>query len=364
MALDGNFSTAILDLVEDLVTADKVNISEAIFQETFGIGSFTGAHTLRTGVRHGNVIPIVLAGENYCAMPVGDQQSCELNECDLTVNYQAKKWDLAEYNCRIPICMRTFDENFLVFWNMYRQRLEDPLQEPDAQAFLTYLTQQVERNILGAQWRVGYWGDTSVTTNNLINGNNGYFVQAEAGNGIKAPITVAGTAPTAEEILNSIQTALETASGDINAMWLGQSDVVIKMSWTVANKIVIYLNQLNRQNPYNCDCISADGIVSADRFSVEGLRLFGYRVEAHREIDGGATCVTDADVNKILIARKSNLLIGTNTQDKMEMFDIFYDKRDRQIYMDSMIYLGVSIPLDEYIYLTVEEEEEEEPIEG
>lgn len=353
MALDGNFSTAIIDLVEDLVTADNVNISEAIFQETFGIGSFVNAHTLRTGVRNGSVIPIVLAGDNYCAMPVGNEQSCELNDCDLETNYSAKKWDLAEYNCRIPICMRTFDENFLVFWNMYRQRLEDPLQEADAQAFLTYLTQQVERNILGAQWRVGYWGDTSATANDLIKGNNGYFVQAEAGNGIKAPITVAGTAPTAEEILDSIQEALNTAS---DQMWLSESDVVIKMSWTVANKIAIYLNSLNRQNPYNCDCVSADGIVSADRFSVEGLRLFGYRVEAHREIDGGATCVTDADVNKILIARKSNLLIGTNTTDKMEMFEIFYDRKDRMIYMDSMIYLGVSIPLDEYIYLTVDTE--------
>lgn len=351
MALDGNFSTAITALVEDLVTADNVNISEAIFQETFGIGSFVSAHTLRTGVRNGSVIPIVLAGDNYCDMPVGNEQSCELNDCDLETNYAAKKWDLAEYNCRIPICMRTFDENFLVFWNMYRQRLEDPLQEPDAQAFLTYLTQQVERNVLGAQWRVGYWGDTSAITNNLINGNNGYFVQAEAGAGIKASITAAGAAPTAEEILDSIQAALNTAS---DQMWMGESDVVVKMSWTVANKIAIYLNTLNRQNPYNCDCVSADGIISADRFSVEGLRLFGYKVEAHREIDGGATCVTDADVNKILIARKSNLLIGTNTTEKMEMFEIFYDKKDRMIYMDSMIYLGVSIPLDEYIYLTVE----------
>lgn len=358
MAFDGNFNTAVLALVEDLVTADKVNISEAIFQETFGIGSFASAHTLRTDVRNGNVIPIVLAGDNYCAMPVGDELSCEMNDCDLTVNYAAKKWELAEYNCRIDICMRTFSENFLAFWNMYRQRLEDPLAQPDAQAFLTYLTQQVERNILGAQWRVGYWGDTSATTNNLIKGNNGFFVQAEAGNGIKAPITAAGAQPTAEEILDSIQAALETASGDTNAIWLGQSDVVIKMPWSMANKIAIYLNKLNRQNPYNCDCVSADGIVSADRFTVDGLRLFGYRVEAHREIDGGSTCVTTPNINQILIARKSNLLIGTNTQDKMEMFDIFYDKKDRKIYMDSMIYLGVSIPLDEYIYLSTEIEPE------
>lgn len=351
MALQGNFSTAITALIEDLVTADKVNISEAIFQETWGIGSFVGAHTLRTGVRHGSVIPIVLAGDNYCAMPVGDETSCTLNSCDLTVNYDAKKWDLSEYNCRIPICMRTFDENFLVFWNMYRQRLDNPLDAPDAQAFLTYITGQVERNILGAQWRVGYWGDSG-SANNLISGNDGYFTQAAAGGGTKVQITaVDDENPTAKEILDALEATLGSA---YNQIWLSQSDVVIKMSWATANKIAMYLNGLNRQNPYNCDCVSADGIVSADRFSVNGLRLFGYPVEAHKEIDGGAGCVSGSNVNQILIARKSNLLIGTNTQEKLDDFDIFFDKKDRTIYVDSLIYLGVSIPLDEYIYLTTD----------
>lgn len=34
MALQGNFATAVGDLVDSLVTADKVNINEAIFQST------------------------------------------------------------------------------------------------------------------------------------------------------------------------------------------------------------------------------------------------------------------------------------------------------------------------------------------
>src|SRR5690606_35889952 len=233
MALEGNFSSAIVDLVEDLTSADKLNINEAIFQDTWGIGSFVGAHTLRTGVRHGAIIPIILAGDNYCAMPVGDETDCDLNECDLEMNFAAKKWDLAEYNCRIPICMRQFDENFLVFWNMYRQRLENPLSEPDAQAFLEYLTNQVERNILGAQWRVGYWGDTSETTNGVIQGNDGDWAQAMAGSGYKLQITAAGAEPTAEEILDAIEEAL---NANYDKMWLAEADVVIKMGWAAANK--------------------------------------------------------------------------------------------------------------------------------
>ncbi len=351
MALDGNFSTAIVDLVEDLVSADKVNINEAIFQETWGVGSFVGAHTLRTGVRHGSIIPIVLAGDNYCAMEAADGTDCDLNECDLETNFAAKKWDLSEYNCRIPICMRQFDENFLVFWNMYRQRLDNPLDAPDAQAYLSYLTNQVERNILGAQWRVGYWGDTSATTNDLIRGNDGYWAQAMAGSGYKLQITAAGAEPTAEEILDAIEEAL---NANYDKMWLSESDVVIKMGWAAANKVIIYLNKEARNNPYNCECVSPDGIVSADRFTIEGLRIFGYKVEAHKEIDGAGNCIIDSNPFQILITRKSNLLIGTNTQDKMEGFDIFFDKVSRKIYIDSMIYLGVSLPLDDYIYLTTD----------
>lgn len=349
--LQGNFATEIAALVTDLTTADKVNINEAIFQETFWIDGFVGRHTLRTGVRNGSVISIIGAMDNYCSMPVGDERSCELNECDITPNYIGKKWDLAEYNCRIAICMRTFDEDFLVFWNMYRQRLEDPLQEADAQAFLNYITDQVERNVMGTQWRVGYWGDKA-SGSNLINGNNGFFAQASAGGGFIDQIASVGPEPTGQEIIDAVQAALEENS---DTLWLAHEDVVIKMSYAMANKVVIYLNRLGMQNQYNCDCVNPDGIVSANRFTVEGLRLFGIPVEAHREIDGGAACAgVNGNKYQLLIARKSNLLVGTNTVDKMEGFDIFYDKKDRQIYIDTMIYLGVSIPLDEYIYLSTE----------
>src|SRR5690606_16680910 len=124
-------------------------------------------------------------------MPLGDETSCDLNDCDITPNYSTKEWCLAEYNCRVEICMRSFDENFLLFWNMYRQRLEDPLAEPDAQAFLDYITDIVEKTVMGTQWRVGYWGDAD-SENELIEGCDGFFVQAEAGSGEKIEITPAG----------------------------------------------------------------------------------------------------------------------------------------------------------------------------
>lgn len=351
MALQGNFATAVADLVDSLVAADKVNINEAIWQQTFGVGSFSQAHTLLTERRNGQLQPIVLSNNYYGTMPAGDETSCDLNECDLTPNYSTKEWCLAEYNCRLEICMRSFDENFLLFWNMYRQRLDDPTTTPDAQAFLDYITDIVEKSILGTQWRVGYWGDTAEIENDLINGCDGFFVQAEAGDGEKINLTSEGTEPTADEIYAALQEAYEYATNQTT--WGMEADLVWKMSYAAAAKLVSWLNTNADLSQYNCDCINPDAVTQGRRFSVDGLRIFGIPVEAHREIDLSMTAAggTGNDKYQILLARKSNLLVGTNTTDKMEGFDIFFDKVSRKVYIDSMVYLGVMIPLDEYVYI-------------
>ena len=350
MALQGNFATAIGDLVTNLVAADIANINEAIFQETFTVGSFSQAHTMLTGRRNGTPQPIVLSNDYYGSMPKGDETSCDLNACDLTPNYSSKEWCLSEYNCRIPICMRSFDEEFLMFWNMYRQGLEDPTAEPDTQAFLDFIENIVRNQVQGTQWRVGYWGDTSETGNDLINGCDGYFVQAEAGSGEKIDLTVAGAEPTGEELYNSMKEAYEFA---VQQVWGAETDVVMKTSYAVASKMVAWLNTMTDTSQYNCDCYDPDGITSARRFTVENLRVFGIPVEAHREIDLSAAAAGKVQIDKyqILLARKSNLLIGTNSENKMEGFDLFYDKTDRKVYIDTMIRLGVMIPLDEYVYI-------------
>lgn len=351
MALQGNFATAIGDLVTNLVASDIANINEAIWQETFGVGSFAQSHTLITNRRSGQVQPIVLAQNYYGSMPKGDEKSCDLNACDLTPNYSAKEWCLSEYNCRIPICMKNFDEEFLMFWNMYRQTLEDPTGEPDAQAFLDYIEQTVRNQVLGTQWRVGYWGDTAASQNDLINGCDGFFVQAEAGTGHKIDIVAAGAEPTALEIYASFQDAYEYA---MSQTWGDQPDVVWKTTYAVAAKLVTWLNTMQDTSQYNCECYDPAGIVATRKFNVQGLRIFGIPVEAHREIDLSMTAAGASAYEKwkALLIRKSNLLIGTNTENKMEGFDMFYDKTDRKIYIDSVVRLGVMIPLEEYVYVS------------
>lgn len=349
MALQGNFATAIGDLVNNLVAADIANINEAIWQETFGVGNFAQSHTLITNRRNGQVQPIVLDNDYYGSMPVGTHTNCELNECDITPNYAAKEWCISEYNCRLELCMRSFDEEFLVFWNMYRQGLEDPTQEPDAQAFLDYIEGIVRNRVLGTQWRVGYWGDTSATENDLINGCDGFFAQAEAGDGEKIDIEVAGTAPTGEELYKAMEKAYNYGFQQI---WGGQPDVVWKMTYAAAAKLVTWLNSTGDTSMYNCDCYDPNNIVGARRFTIQGLRIFEIPVEAHREIDLSMAAAGATDAYKILLIRKSNLLVGTSSTDKMEGFDMFFDRVSRKVYIDTMVTLGVMIPLDEYVLIS------------
>jgi len=354
MALQGNWATAIGDLVTSLAAGDLVNINETIFQENFIVGNFAQAHTVVTDRRDGQLQPILEIEDYYGSMPKGDATSCALNACDITPVYSSKTWCLTEQNCRLEICMRSFDENFLIFWNQYRQQLEDPLTEPDTQVFLDYVVNIVSERIQGTEWRIGYWGDTSLTANDYVNGCDGYFVQAEAGGGEKVELVgaVAGSF-TPEELYAAMQKAYVIAN---NSVWASATDIVWKMPYTVAAELVTWLNTMQDTSQYNCDCFDANGIVSARRFNVAGLQIFGIPVEAHREINlsAGAGGVTGLGLYKILLTKKSNLLIGVNTTDKMEGFDIMYDKISRKIYIDSIVKLGVMIPLDDYVYISDE----------
>ncbi|WP_448607598.1 hypothetical protein [Paenimyroides ceti] len=349
MPIQGNFAAEIRAMVTNLVDADKMNIGNAIFQSVFGIDDFTRYHQLVTGVRDGGKVPIILAGNDYGSMPAGDEKSCEFNECDVDIQYSSQTWSLGEYNCKIPICLRTLDEDFLVFWNMYRQRLEDPLERPDYKAFLSFLTEKVENRIKGTQWRVGYLGDKS-STNNLINNNNGYFVQAEAGSGTKINLPQAN--PTPEEIYEALTEAYNAASEKV---WFSEKDVVWRMTYAMAAKFVAFLNTKADLSQYNCDCINPDALTTGRRFKVEGLTIYGIPVHAHREIDGSMAAVSQTNKFQALLIRESNQLLGTNETDNLSEFDIWYSKDDKKIYIESLVYMGVSIPLeDEYVFITNE----------
>lgn len=347
MALQGNFATKIQAVVTDLTSAEMVNINKAIYTDVFGITDFTSAHTFIPNVRQGSVIPIVNDDADFGAYPKGDARSCAMNNGTLNEVYDAKVWDLVELNSRYAICLKSLEEDFLVFWNKQKLVLEDPTQQPEWGDYVDFLTNKAVRDLKAAQWRQGYMGDTA-NASALVNGANGFFAQAEAMNGLKIDITKAGLAPTGEELYKALREGYEAVALEA---WFDESTAIIKMTKTMAFTIVNFLNSLSDASQYDVTILNPNAIVAGRKFSIDGLHIFGLKVEVHSEIDRSMSAIGEANKFKAIIARKSNLLVGAPSLDKVEQLDIFYDRKDKNIYIDVATYFGVAIVTSEYVLI-------------
>ena len=347
MALDTNFNANITAIVDSLTAAEKLTYADVIFAAAHETGDFAPKHNVITGVRDGSYVPIITRGNNYGALSA-DSGDCSMNECDLTDSYSAKKWVIGDYNCRVPICLKSYSDDFKLFWGMYSQTLDDPQNESDKDKFLAYVFDKAQRNIQGALWRTGYYGDTT-SANSLISENNGIWTEAEAGDGEKIEMTLTAGELTGEEIYNYLAEAYITAQ---NSEWFNESEAVFVLSRKMATKLVTWFNSLSDRSLYNCDCYDASKIVSARAFSVDNFAVFGIKVVSHKEEQEAGKAVSVQPNYRALLINESNMLIGVETMKHLDQFDIFFDKKDRKIYVDMAIQIGAAIPLDEYVLLT------------
>lgn len=362
MAYTSNFVEDVISLVEDLTTAEKLTMSELIFSKAFGVDDIQDTHRVVTGVRNGNLVPILKGGANYESFPFNTMANCNKPSCDIADEYSTYKWDLGLIECRVPICMRTFDENFLIFWNEYRQITPDPDLNT---AFLQYLTDKFRENLRAAMWRVAYFGDTA-SASNLFNGFDGFFTQGEANPDqlINIPKNAGATYAlqqmTGQEVYDLLA-SMYTEAGE--QPWFDETILEFRIPRIMATKLVTWLNGLADSSMYNCDCLNPQAITGRRVFTVDGLRLFGLPVLVHKEWDGvingtselngGGGANARVNPNRAFLTYRDNLLIGTSETEALEYFDIFYDKMTNQIYLDGGSYIGAAIPLiDEYILAT------------
>lgn len=348
MALDKNFKEQITDKINSYVSAEKMNMANAIFDRQHDIGDFSSKHNIITGVVNGNMIPIITKGNRY-GMLKASKGDCSMNECDLETTYSSKKWVVGDYDCRIPICMDSYSEDFLRFWGAYKTTLEDPSEVPTYKAYLDWLVSYTKESVEGALWLKAYWGDTT-SVNELISLNNGFWTEAKAGDGIKINMGDPATPLTGEAIYKFLQSAYEQT---IDEVWYTEEDMVFVMSHKMARTLVSFLNTKADLSKYNCDCLDVDAITGKRRFSIANLTVFGIPVVAYKEVDMASIqgLGVDADFRALLI-NKENLLIGINTEKHLNQFNMFYDQKDRKIYIDLKIQIGASIPeVESYTFL-------------
>lgn len=357
MAITTNFATELLDLITDITSAETAVISQAIYESSFEIGQLAESHTVLPGVRNGNVIPIISTNPSYSAFPFKDPANCTIPDCDLDLGFAAKAWQLGMIACKIPICINTFSDNFLAFWQSNKRVFGD---ENLDSALMQFIINKFQQNLQAAMWRVAYFGDTSLTGNALLKSIDGIFTQAEAGEGTKIEITQntsgggGSSVPlTGEAIYAYLLQAYNVA---VVSPWYDPSTAVIKMTAAMASVFVGWLNSLGDRSMYNCECYSADGITSQRSFSIDGqLRIFGIPIEVHRELDGVINALTLGYPYRAILTSKENIIIGTSEIDQLPAFDVWYSKDDDQIYIKGGAHIGVSLVTDDYVYLGAED---------
>lgn len=363
MAYTDNFIADLLPLVEDLVGAEGMEFNKLLFEKVFLTSDVTKKHTVVTGVRNGTLVPILSDMPNYESFPFIDASVCNTQECDVNANYSSYKWELGLISCRIPICLRTFDDNFLLFWNSYK--MLNPTKAVNGTymrtALLQYITNLVRNNFEAARWRVLYFGDKT-SASNLFKGFNGWFAQMEANTTLVVPIakntalTYAAQKQTGQEVYDTLVAMEQLYLGQ---EWAGTKPVTFKITKLQAMALAAYLNTLEDHTCCNgVERLNPDNIASKnffyDKLAFHGIPLevvpeWDAVINNTTELNGGGGNNPRVNPNRIVLTSKDNLLIGTEEKDQLSMFDIFYEKKDKKVYIDAEAYLGAAVPLKEYI---------------
>lgn len=363
MAYTDNFVADFLPLVDDLISAEGAEYSKLIFNKVFLASDITKDHTVVTGVRNGTLVPIIDSEPNYEAFPFISAESCDTTECSLNSQYSGFKWDLGLISCRVPICLRTFNDNFLRFWNSYK--MLNPQKAEDGTylrtALLQYITDLLTNSLEIAKWRVEYFGDKG-SASPLLNGFDGWFAQASAVTSLLIPIaknsaaTYALQQMTGQEIYDLL---LQMEALYLEQEWAGDKPMEYRMTKKMAMTLAAYLNKLKDSSC--CDGVerlNPDNVASKtfffDRLSFHGLPIkpmpeWDKIINKVGVLNGGGGTAARVDPNRVLLINKTNLLIGTEEKDMLKMFDVFYDKKDKKVYFDLEAYLGAAIPLREFV---------------
>lgn len=359
--INTDFTNNVLSLVDDLVTADMVDMSKSIYERQFETNGISETHTVIPGVRHGSVVPILRDIPNPDSFPFVDATSCDVTECDLPINSDAVKWSLGLIECRVPICLRSFDENFLLFWNTYRHACQG---EPDMDsAMMKYLMNRFEKNLQLSTWRAAYFGDTN-SASAYYDGIDGFFVQAEAGDGIKIEITENSESTYTDQIAeltpqDAFDYLVQMYNSATSLAWFDPSLMEFRVTRTIGSKLVQHLNTLGITG-VECACVDPAKASQGVSYNLGNIMLFGIPVRVHGEWDdiinystvlnGGGGDNARTDPHRAILTYRENLLIGTNQTECLESLDIWYSKETRNIYLDGSSYLGAQIPLSDYVY--------------
>lgn len=359
MSITTNFKTGLLDLVTDMNTAQYAVLAEALYESTFGVGKITDFHRVVPNVREGRVVPIISTSPTYLSFPYKNPSDCETTECDLDLGFSAKKWEIGMIACKIPICLNTFDENFLLFWGEYKRLWGDHNLDG---ALMKFIFDKFQTELDASVWRTVWFGDRTVPSSDpnykFLRVINGIFTQAESMDGIKIEISentpVNGVIPAigGEKVRLYLETAYREAS---KTAWFDESKLQFEMTKAMATELVIWLNSLDDKSKTNCECYDVDKVTALKTFSVnKNLFIFGIPIFVHQELDAVITALKLDRPYRALLTQKDNILIGTAEMDQLLDTKVWYSEDQEKVFMRGGSQIGATLVVKEYVYLGAE----------
>lgn len=330
----------ILTAVNSLCAADKANISNVIFSNYIQAENFAQHHEVMTEVRNNAIIPYIDAKPNYGFLKVS-QGNCVTNVCDIDATASVKRWNPADYDCRLTICKEDLACDFRLFWNM---RCKDFDNMNDA--FMAFIVAKVNENFNASQWRIGYFDD-SANTNPDYAGIDGLFKQwlalAPVGspNRFEIPENAEGTV--AEQLDLSPDRAYQLfrdmfrwASVNNTALLSSQGlhfDVTPALAYN-------YLFYLQDNKEVQC-CFSATDGITDSKYSINNLNYMGvpiYIREEWKQIiewqQAQAGSVNLPNPHRAVLTTRGNKPVGTCDAESFRDFDMWYNKDEKKIKID------------------------------
>lgn len=342
----------ILSEINDLCSADKANINEAIFEAYVQDESFTAHHTVLTEIRNGRLIPIINARPDYGYMKVA-QGNCQMNVCDVTATSSAKKWSPVDYNCRLEICKEDLECDFRAFWNMKCKDFDNMND-----AFIQFIVGKVKENLNASQWRIGYFDD-SADTNPDYAGIDGLFKQylaiAPTGSDQRFEIPENAEATIADQMsldpdrAYNLFKAMYAWAALNNAQLLSKADIHFDVTPELAHN---YLAWLMDNKEVNCCFSTTDGVTSS-RYALDSLNYLGVPIRIRQEWSNiikwdqeQSGSANYDNPHRILLTTKGNKPIGTCDSESFSKFDMWYDRRDKIILIDTETSFDAKVVVD------------------
>lgn len=364
MAYSDNFSADLISLVTDLASGEKMEMSNMLYAKSFVDSDIAEQNEVVTGIRHGNVIPILKDVPEPETFPFVDETVCTTTDTSVSNTFASHTWELGLIEARVGICLRSFNDDFLKFFNATKYTQAGGQDIDVDSALLQFISGKFLKNLNLATWRAAFFGDKA-SASAYFNAIDGIFTQMEAN--ASQVIAIAENSEldyatqianlTGEDVYNYLVAMYDKAA---TQPWFDDSIMEYRVTRTMSSKLVSWLNAQGDKAPMNCACIDAASAVATRAYRIEGLTLNGIPVMTHNEFDsiinystelnGGGGNAARVNPHRAILTYRPNILIGTSETEALNSFDIWHSKDDRKVYIEGSSYVGGGVPLvDEYV---------------